>query len=138
MATENECIGWVLLISLFLGYAIGQSVRVFIDLYLTWWASFSQSSYTDEIETIPDIVSGLDEQSEWILVLGMLVIFNFIFASIRSYASVELSVRSSRLLFVQVLHRVLKAPLSFYQENPVGRLLNRMSGDMDRGEWGHG
>jgi len=62
----------------------------------------------------------------------MLVIFNFIFASIRSYASVELSVRSSRLLFVQVLHRVLKAPLSFYQENPVGRLLNRMSGDMDK------
>ncbi|CAO3623722.1 unnamed protein product [Cunninghamella echinulata] len=39
--------------------------------------------------------------------------------------------RASRRLFVDLLDRVLHAPLRFFDTTPIGRILNRFSGDFD-------
>lgn len=119
--------GVLMIVVMLLSYAVGQALRVFIDLFIAWWASFSEQpeELTSTLE-FPSFLTGLDEQSEWISVLGILVLFNTLFAGLRSFVCVFLAVKSSRTLFEKCLDRVMNAPLSYFYSNPVGRLLNRL------------
>lgn len=44
----------------------------------------------------------------------------------RNYASIEAAV----LFHTQMLHSVLRAPMSFFETTPVGRIVNRFSRDV--------
>ncbi|KAE8077824.1 hypothetical protein FH972_016350 [Carpinus fangiana] len=48
----------------------------------------------------------------------------------RSLASVALGLQSSKSLFSQLLNALFRAPMSFYDSTPLGRMLSRVSSDL--------
>ena len=61
---------------------------------------------------------------------GCLVSTSFIFAFIRAYGVLSFSLRCSEYLHDRMVVAVLKAPVLFFDSNPVGRILNRFSKDV--------
>ncbi|KAK2952491.1 hypothetical protein BLNAU_12597 [Blattamonas nauphoetae] len=63
-----------------------------------------------------------------VYVLLPLVMFGFLF--LRSFISSAAVVRSGKRIHDAMLQRVLHAPISFFDTTPMGRILNRFTGDM--------
>lgn len=59
-----------------------------------------------------------------------LVIGSFTFAFIRAYGFLLASLRCSERLHDEMVAAVLKAPVLFFDSNPIGRILNRFSKDV--------
>ncbi|KAL8142473.1 hypothetical protein V2J09_015505 [Rumex salicifolius] len=61
------------------------------------------------------------------LVLGLC---SLMFLLIRSLSTVTLGMQSSRSMFSQLLTSLFRAPMSFYDSTPLGRILSRVSSDL--------
>ncbi|KAI3882884.1 hypothetical protein MKX03_015779 [Papaver bracteatum] len=59
--------------------------------------------------------------------IGCISIF---FLLVRIFSAVALSMHSSKSLFSQLLDSLFRAPISFYESTPLGRLLSRVSADL--------
>eukprot|EP00934_Nitzschia_sp_Nitz4_P006161 Nitzschia sp. Nitz4//scaffold366_size23882//2073//6107//NITZ4_008438-RA/size23882-processed-gene-0.30-mRNA-1//-1//CDS//3329549299//6151//frame0 len=71
-------------------------------------------------------------QDDWDIV-GLVIglgISVAVLASIRSMLSFELTIGASRKLHDNMTHAVLRAKISFFDTNPLGRILNRFSADV--------
>ncbi|KAG7350940.1 multidrug ABC transporter permease/ATPase [Nitzschia inconspicua] len=73
-----------------------------------------------------------EEQSSWdilglVIGQGCLVI---IFAVFRAMLSFRLTINASKKLHDTMAQAVLRAPISFFDTNPLGRILNRFSADV--------
>ncbi|KAI4348060.1 hypothetical protein L6164_008821 [Bauhinia variegata] len=65
-----------------------------------------------------------------ILVYLLLGVISTIILLIRSLAVVAMGVQSSTSLFSQLLNSLFRAPMSFYDSTPLGRILSRVSADL--------
>ena len=63
-------------------------------------------------------------------IYGCLVGASFIFAIIRAYGFLLVSLRCSESLHDKMVLAVLQAPVMFFDSNPVGRIMNRFSKDI--------
>ena len=63
-------------------------------------------------------------------IYGCLVAACFIFAMIRAYGFLFVSLRCSEHLHDKMVLAILQAPVLFFDSNPVGRILNRFSKDV--------
>lgn len=63
----------------------------------------------------------------YMLLYGLSGVGMGIFAFVRTFALVEFGVRASTKLHDSLLARVLRAPLSFFDTTPVGRIVSRFS-----------
>ncbi|OVA05091.1 ABC transporter [Macleaya cordata] len=61
------------------------------------------------------------------LVIGCSSIF---FLLLRSLLVVALGIQSSKSIFAQLLNSLFRAPISFYDSTPLGRILSRVSSDL--------
>ncbi|CAH9140893.1 unnamed protein product [Cuscuta epithymum] len=61
------------------------------------------------------------------LLIGVL---SMIFLLIRSISTVTLGLQSSHSLFSQLINSLFRAPMSFYDSTPLGRILSRVSVDL--------
>lgn len=65
--------------------------------------------------------------------IGVYLVIGFsstLFLLCRSLSSVTLGMRSSKSLFSQLLNSLFRAPMSFYDSTPLGRILSRVSVDL--------
>ncbi|CAH1782332.1 unnamed protein product [Owenia fusiformis] len=69
------------------------------------------------------------------LVYGMSIVAFILFAFMKGYAHVKFVLRAASSTHDRVLLRVLRSPMSFFDMNPTGRIINRFSGDMDLIKW---
>lgn len=94
--------------------AIGEGVMISCGVYMAWWSRLS-----------------LDEQQETGALEGYVAVT--IGALILSWARTRffffITVRASQVLHDDMLSRVVRAPISFFQQ-PQGRILNRFSKDL--------
>ena len=65
-----------------------------------------------------------------LVIYGCLVFAAFVFAIIRAYGFLSLSLRCSECLHDKMVVAVLQAPVLFFDSNPVGRIMNRFSKDV--------
>ncbi|PIN19056.1 Multidrug resistance-associated protein/mitoxantrone resistance protein, ABC superfamily [Handroanthus impetiginosus] len=65
-----------------------------------------------------------------ILVYLLIGVVSALFLLTRTLATVVLGMQSSRALFSQLLISLFRAPMSFYDSTPLGRILSRVSSDL--------
>ncbi|KEH43665.1 ABC transporter-like family-protein [Medicago truncatula] len=65
-----------------------------------------------------------------ILVYLFIGVTSTIFLLMRSLFTVALGLQSSKSLFLQLLNSLFRAPMSFYDSTPLGRILSRVSSDL--------
>ena len=68
------------------------------------------------------------------LVHGISLIVMIIVGLIKGFIIAHRLLIGSHTLHQSMLDRVIKAPMSFFDNTPAGRILNRFSKDMDEGE----
>ncbi|ONM02879.1 ABC transporter C family member 10, partial [Zea mays] len=61
------------------------------------------------------------------IAIGFITVFFLLF---RSIALVVLGIQTSRSLFSQLLNSLFRAPMSFFDSTPLGRILSRVSSDL--------
>ncbi|KAJ1388457.1 P-loop containing nucleoside triphosphate hydrolase [Sesbania bispinosa] len=65
-----------------------------------------------------------------ILVYLLIGVTSTLFLLIRSLLTVALGLQSSKSLYLQLLNSLFRAPMSFYDSTPLGRILTRVSSDL--------
>lgn len=85
------------------------------DLWLSFWSS---QQYNDVLE--PD---------EYIYIYAGIVGFTVLMLFIRSWVIMIVLVRAAASLYNKMFRGLLYSPLRFYEQNPAGRILNRLTKD---------
>ncbi|CUS12567.1 unnamed protein product [Tuber aestivum] len=95
--------------------AIAQSCNIITTLWLGWWIS-------DRF--------GLS-RSTYIVMFAALGIAQSVLMFSFSIALTIAGTRSSKVLMHEAMNSVLRAPMSFFDTTPIGRIVNRFSKDVD-------
>ncbi|KAI8827837.1 P-loop containing nucleoside triphosphate hydrolase protein [Chytriomyces cf. hyalinus JEL632] len=102
-------------IPLVLVMLVFQLARTGNDLWLTWWTGNNFN-----LTTIQYIAG-------YVVLAVLMTLGTFGYALFFAYSGT----RASRVLHEKALERILRAPTSFYDTTPLGRILNRFSRDVD-------
>ncbi|KAJ3245906.1 hypothetical protein HDU78_008242 [Chytriomyces hyalinus] len=107
--------GGVFICSMILLCAIvWQADRVFTDLWLTFWLSFQIPGFSDKAYIFTYLGLALAQA-------GLLVVM--------SYGVAVSTIRAGRALHDECLDSVMRAPMYFFETNPIGRIISRFSKD---------
>ncbi|KAF9128020.1 hypothetical protein BGW39_005426 [Mortierella sp. 14UC] len=97
---------------------LSQSASISTSLWLTHWSSDNDSG------------KGVNSPMYYI---GVYALLGFSYSLLTVFQSIILQVycgiRSARVLHQDMLHSVLRSPMSFFDTTPMGRILNRFSKD---------
>jgi len=106
---------WALWPSIFIALVLSQGSNIITSLWLSWWVSdhfgLSEGTYIG-------VYAGLGFSQAMLL---------FIFSTLLSVSGTN----ASRTLLHRAITRVLRAPMSFFDTTPLGRITNRFSKDVD-------
>ncbi|KAF8930478.1 Canalicular multispecific organic anion transporter 2 [Dissophora ornata] len=105
-------------LSLFL-YMLSQASQIGINVWMQHWASKQETYQQDSVGTFLGVFAAL------------VIAYMSLDVSVNLIIFVGAGVRSSRLLHDNLLNRVLRLPMSFFDTTPVGRIVNRFSTDID-------
>ncbi|CAK9321250.1 unnamed protein product [Citrullus colocynthis] len=111
---------WVVLI-LLLSYVLSETLRVFSSLWL--------SSWTDQSNLVPS------ETLFYNTIYAGLSLAQVFVTLVNSYWLIVSSLYAAKRLHDQMLSSILRAPMVFFNTNPLGRIINRFAkdlGDIDR------
>ena len=112
-----------------------QIIFLFLDrgsyVVIDWWLAIWTSSAGKEItvfgKTFPNQYDGIQAQTPYILVYVGLIVFMCVFLVARTQWAIHGGIRASRQVFSKMTHRVLHAPMSYFDTTPLGRIINRFS-----------
>eukprot|EP01043_Picozoa_sp_COSAG02_P034622 COSAG02_NODE_2431_length_8875_cov_9.810164_10_plen_520_part_00 len=107
-------------------YIGGSLIRVFRDWWLSRWAAYDLSVVIgyDEVTW-----SELDVTQYFILFHALSGISILLFTSTRTIIIQIIGLNASRKLHQNMLWRLLMAPVTFFDQTPVGRIVNRFTSD---------
>ena len=89
-----------------------------------WWLSVWSESFQN---------NGREGNNDYYLTIyAVLGVATLVIALVRSLAVARALATAAEYLHVQLLASILRAPMSFFDQNPSGRVLNRFAKDMDQ------
>ena len=95
---------------------------------IDWWLATWTTSANQDIEVFgiafPSQLDG--NQTPYLLVYCGLVAFMLMFLTARSQWATYGGIRACRRVFENMTHKVLHAPMSYFDTTPLGRVLNRL------------
>ncbi len=106
-------------------YVLGNFVRVFRDWWMSRWA-------VRDIDLVIGYDSGWTENEivSYFLTIYALSGFTIIaFTAVRTIIIQIIGLGAARKLHEKMLWRLLKSPVSFFDQTPVGRIVNRFTSD---------
>ncbi|KAF0696117.1 hypothetical protein As57867_013045, partial [Aphanomyces stellatus] len=109
------------LLWLFLALAIWQVLMISSDLWLNVWSGTATHDSPDAF---------INHASYYLGIYAALSIGGALTTSFRSIAVYGSAMKASQTLFDQMTTALLHAPMRFFDQNPVGRILNRYTNDM--------
>ncbi|KAI8616941.1 P-loop containing nucleoside triphosphate hydrolase protein [Chytriomyces sp. MP71] len=95
---------------------LNEAAAVVNNLWLSWWTSFTFSTLSN---------------TQYALIYLALALFSALTAFMYSYYFAFTGTRASKIMHEKALERILRAPVFFFDTTPVGRIINRFSGDVD-------
>ncbi|XP_052568818.1 ATP-binding cassette sub-family C member 2 isoform X1 [Peromyscus californicus insignis] len=117
-----QSIGWCSIAFIIFSYALNSVAFIGSNLWLSAWTSDSQNfNGTDYPASQRDMRIG---------VFGALGLAQGIFVLSATIWSVYACNHSSKTLHKQLLTNILRAPMSFFDTTPTGRIVNRFAGDI--------
>ncbi|XP_035867120.1 multidrug resistance-associated protein 4 [Phyllostomus discolor] len=119
---------WFILIILVLMNIAAQVTYVLQDWWLSYWAN-QQSALNTTVNGNGNVTEKLD--LHWYLgIYSGLTVATVTFGFARSLLVFYVLVHSSQTLHNKMFESILKAPVLFFDRNPIGRILNRFSKDI--------
>uniref|UniRef100_A0A2K6TD95 ATP binding cassette subfamily C member 4 (PEL blood group) n=1 Tax=Saimiri boliviensis boliviensis TaxID=39432 RepID=A0A2K6TD95_SAIBB len=119
---------WIVIIFLVLLNTAAQVAYVLQDWWLSYWAN-KQSMLNDTLNGGGNVTEKLD--LNWYLgIYSGLTVATVLFGIARSLLVFYVLVNSSQTLHNKMFESILKAPVLFFDRNPIGRILNRFSKDI--------
>ncbi|KDO25419.1 hypothetical protein SPRG_09361 [Saprolegnia parasitica CBS 223.65] len=119
----NAVGGWPIFLGLLLVQSLWQGLQVGSDLWLSVWTSsadsLSPAAFQAQAEYNISVYAGLALGSSFMVVARSLTV---------SWSGM----RASRSLFDELTQSLMRAPMRFFDTNPLGRILNRFSGDINQ------
>ncbi|CAK4504851.1 unnamed protein product [Aphanomyces euteiches] len=117
----NAVGGWPTLIGIVVANCVWQGLMLTSDLWLNRWSSTAAFTTPQEFT----------QQSCFYLGVYAALAIIAVFSSFAQCVTTMLAgVAASRTLFGQMTQSLFRAPLKFFDANPIGRILNRYSSDM--------
>ncbi|KAH9147937.1 hypothetical protein AeRB84_008549, partial [Aphanomyces euteiches] len=122
LAYFNAVGGWTTVFVLLFVQCLWQGLQISSDLWLSSWsasgANMTAQEFQDKAEYNISVYAGLAVGSSVMVVAR---VFTVSFAGIRA----------SKKMFDDMTKALLGAPMRFFDTNPLGRILNRFSGDIN-------
>ncbi|KAF9906785.1 hypothetical protein EC991_000298 [Linnemannia zychae] len=137
---------WMVLLSSFIA---NQALQVSSDAWLRVWAaaakdnveqnatlaspldSLSSSSSQMVLSPLQSLVKPMEGLSYYLGVYALLSLMYIVSLVIREIVQYTGSLHASRIHHRKALERVLHSPIRFFDTNPLGRIINRFTRDMD-------
>ncbi|KAJ3254674.1 Multidrug resistance-associated protein 1 [Boothiomyces macroporosus] len=114
LAYVRACGGWFLPIVTILWSISNSAVETFLPLWISAWTSDRDTSKYSYYMTVYGIAA---------LIVAILSIGSFL-------VSFVMTVRASRNLHDNAIDALFRAPMYFFERNPIGRIINRLSSDV--------
>lgn len=109
-------------LSTILAYFIRQSLRIGSDFWLAHWSESSRELSRSNLTSKDDQSS----HQSWMMIIYSCICFSFVTCSIISSLLIEYTcLRGSKRLHSSMLHRIVDAPMRFFDTTPTGRIVNR-------------
>eukprot|EP00762_Andalucia_godoyi_P001839 ANDGO_06067.mRNA.1 ABC transporter C family member 12 len=115
-------VGWWLTLIVFASSVLAQGLKMWGDFFLAAWTN--DSEHDDSHDTLNSL-----------MMYGMLGLAFALCILIRAFLFYTGALHAATGLHDDMLNRVLRAPLSFFQSTPSGRLLNRFAKDQMAVDW---
>lgn len=118
--------GVIAFVSIFLIQAVGRASELMANFWLSYWAAAS---------TQADIAGDPLDVQETTWYLGIYAAFGIGGVLCLTGRAVIMAVhrlKASRKLHDELVDSILRAPVSFFDVTPIGRVLNRFAADMDK------
>lgn len=118
--------GVVAFVSIFVIQAIGRASELMANFWLSFWATASTQADIAGEPLTPD-------ETTWYL--GIYAAFGLGGVICLTFRAVIMAVhrlKASRKLHDELTESILRAPVSFFDVTPIGRVLNRFAADMDK------
>uniref|UniRef100_A0A0C9S8B2 TSA: Wollemia nobilis Ref_Wollemi_Transcript_11795_5173 transcribed RNA sequence n=1 Tax=Wollemia nobilis TaxID=56998 RepID=A0A0C9S8B2_9CONI len=111
----TKAYGWPIVLALFTVQTVWQAVQVGSDYWLAFEASdTNRGSYSPKL---------------FIVVYVILAAGTWICIFLRSILITTFALKTSQIFYQQMLHSIFRAPMSFFDTTPSGRILSRSSTD---------
>ncbi|CAK4663658.1 hypothetical protein LEN26_001378 [Aphanomyces euteiches] len=120
----------------YMAAAGGWSVFLYWVFLLTIWqclmvaSDFWLSAWSSTAAVVPPAVF-LSQANYYLSVYTVMSLGCVILTMFRTLSIYTAGIRASRLLFDQMTQALLRAPMRFFDTNPLGRILNRYSNDIN-------
>ncbi|PAN25430.1 hypothetical protein PAHAL_4G300900 [Panicum hallii] len=107
--------GWSIVVLIFLSAFLMQASRNGNDLWLTYWVDTNTSTNNTVF---------------YLIILAMFGIINSLFTLGRAFSFAFGGLRAAIYTHASLLENIISAPVCFFDQNPSGRVLNRLSSDL--------
>ena len=104
---------------------------VVVEWFLATWSEGADKPVSFIGFDFPAQSEGLSTQSQYLKVFFAINFISILFTSIRSEFIVTGGIRATKNVFNTMLDSVLRAPMSYFETIPMGRILNRFTYDTD-------
>ncbi|CAJ1954764.1 unnamed protein product [Cylindrotheca closterium] len=111
--------------------AIDRTVYVATEWVLARWTSATVNPVVMLGWEFPPQSDGFSAQTEYVKVYAILLVTMVVAVTVRSEWAVTGGARAGKHVFESMLSSVLMAPMSYYESQPTGRLLNRFTYDTE-------